>query len=49
MEYYNHGNTAFFDIVDYIFNLVPTIILTKTSGRADTVDIKYPQKKHACL
>ena len=36
-----------FDIVDYIFNLVPTIILTKTSGRADTVDIKYPQKKHA--
>ena len=36
-----------FDIVDYIFNLAPTIISTKNLGRVDTVNIKYPKNKHA--
>lgn len=36
-----------FDIVDYIFNLVPTIISIKSFGRVDVVNIKYPKSKHA--
>lgn len=36
-----------FDIVDYVFNLIPTIISTKTFKHLDTVNIKYPQSKHA--
>ena len=36
-----------FDIVDYIFNLVPTVISSKILKRTVTVDIKYPQSKHA--
>jgi len=36
-----------FDIIDFIFNLIPTVISAKTFKRVDTVNIKYPQSKHA--
>lgn len=36
-----------FDIVDYVFNLIPIVISTKAFERLNIVNIKYPQKKHA--
>jgi predicted dehydrogenase len=38
-----------FDVIDLIFNVVPSVISTKTFERTNTVDMKYPHGKHAIL